>query len=88
VTSIIERLAAELRRLRSQARARRGADHFNAHALDELARRVDHLEAQFEGLQDAVYRQDVVHDRRISDLRTERTATSEARSSSPRGERT
>ena len=88
MTSIIDRLAAELHRLRALGRARGGSDHLSANALDELARRVDRLEAQFEGLQDAVYRQDVVHDRRISDLRTERTATPEARSSLARGERT
>jgi hypothetical protein len=35
----------------------------------DLVRRLEHLEAALEGLQDAVYRQDVVHDRQISDLR-------------------
>jgi hypothetical protein len=37
--------------------------------VDELARRVERLEAALEGLQDAVYRQDVVRDRQIADLR-------------------
>lgn len=86
--SIIDRLAAELHRLRARAQARRRPEHVSANELEELVRRVDRLEAQFEALQDAVYRQDVVHDRRISDLRTERAATPEARSSPPRGERT
>ena len=68
--SIIDRLVAELHSLSAQVRARRGSDHVNADALEELARRVDRLEAQFEALQDAVYRQDVLHDRRIADLRS------------------
>jgi len=37
--------------------------------VDDLVRRVEHLESALEGLQDAVYRQDVVHDRQIADLR-------------------
>lgn len=41
-------------------------------AVPDLERRVAHLEAELEGLQDAVYRQDVVHDRQIADLRVER----------------
>ena len=40
----------------------------------ELTTRVEHLEAALEGLQDAVYRQDVVHDSQIADLR-KRSAT-------------
>ena len=68
--SIIDRLAAELQSLSAQVRARRASDQMSADALEELARRVDRLEAQFEGLQDAVYRQDVLHDRRIADLRS------------------
>jgi hypothetical protein len=83
VKSIIDRLAAELRRLRARGRARRRSEHVSADGLEELARRVDRLEAQFEGLQDAVYRQDVLHDRRIADLRTERAVTPEPGSSSP-----
>jgi outer membrane murein-binding lipoprotein Lpp len=66
--SIIDRLAAEVQRLSAQVRAHRGSDQMSADALEELARRVDRLEAQLEGLQDAVYRQDVLHDRRIADL--------------------
>jgi hypothetical protein len=38
----------------------------------DLVRRLEHLEAALEGLQDAVYRQDVVKDRQISDLRNRR----------------
>ena len=38
-------------------------------AYRNLTRRVEHLESALEGLQDAVYRQDVVHDRQIADLR-------------------
>jgi hypothetical protein len=38
-------------------------------SVDALTRRVAYLEAALEGLQDAVYRQDVVHDRQIADLR-------------------
>ena len=68
--SIIDRLAAEGQSLSAQVRARRGSDRMSADALEELARRVDRLEAQLEGLQDAVYRQDVLHDRRIADLRS------------------
>jgi outer membrane murein-binding lipoprotein Lpp len=70
VKSIIDRLAAEMQSLSAQVRARRASDQISADALEELARRVDRLEAQFEGLQDAVYRQDVVHDRQIADLRS------------------
>ena len=68
--SIADRLVAELHGLSAQVRGRRGSDQISADALEALARRVDRLEAQFEGLQDAVYRQDVLHDRRISDLRS------------------
>jgi hypothetical protein len=38
-------------------------------AYRNLAKRVEHLEAALEGLQDAVYRQDTMHDRQIADLR-------------------
>jgi hypothetical protein len=44
--------------------------------ISELTRRVEHLEAALEGLQDAVYRQDVVHDRQIADLRERQAAPS------------
>ncbi len=40
-----------------------------AQKIDDLERRVSHLESVLEGLQDAVYRQDVLHDRQIADLR-------------------
>ena len=42
-------------------------------AYADLLRRLEHLEAALEGLQDAVYRQDVMHDRQISDLRSGRS---------------
>ena len=38
--------------------------------LDALEARMRRLELAFEGLQDAVYRQDVLHDRGIEELRT------------------
>ena len=37
--------------------------------LETLAARVEHLEAQLEGLQDAVYRQAVLEQEHIADLR-------------------
>jgi hypothetical protein len=37
--------------------------------LESLAARVVHLEAELEGLQDAVYRQAVLEQERIGDLR-------------------
>jgi hypothetical protein len=37
--------------------------------LDSLAARVEHLEAELEGLQDAVYRQAVLEQENIGDLR-------------------
>lgn len=43
-------------------------------AYADLLRRLEHLEAALEGLQDAVYRQDLVHDRQISDLRSRRSS--------------
>ena len=45
-----------------------------AQRIDALERRVEHLESALEGLQDAVYRQDVLHDRQIADLRKTETA--------------
>ena len=40
------------------------------HRLDTLAARVEHLEAELEGLQDAVYRQAVMERKNIGELRT------------------
>jgi hypothetical protein len=37
--------------------------------LDALEARIMHLEVALEGLQDAVYRRDVLHDRDIGELR-------------------
>lgn len=48
--------------------------------VDDLAQRVEHLEAALEGLQDAVYRQDVVHDSQIADLRKRSAARADVRS--------
>ena len=45
-----------------------------AQRIDALERRVGHLEAALEGLQDAVYRQDTLHDRQIADLRKQEPA--------------
>ena len=58
-----------------------------AAGVDDLARRVDHLEAALEGLQDAVYRQDVVHDSQIADLRKRSATRPAARSPGLGGER-
>jgi cell division protein FtsB len=38
-------------------------------ALEALSARVAHLEAEIEGLQDSVFRQDRAHDRSIAELR-------------------
>jgi hypothetical protein len=61
VKQIVHRATAVLRRRRAPEPARPYAD---------LVRRIEYLEAALEGLQDAVYRQDVVHDRQIADLRS------------------
>lgn len=53
----------------------RAAD--DAERVDDLTRRVQHLEAALEGLQDAVYRQDVVHDRKLADLRQRKPSRGE-----------
>jgi len=79
VNTITRRAAAALRSLRaseSSTASELGRDE----RLQDLERRVEHLEAALEGLQDAVYRQDVVHDTQIADLR-KRTATRQERSS-------
>jgi hypothetical protein len=38
--------------------------------LETLAARIEHLEAELEGLQDAVYRQAVIERKHIDELRT------------------
>jgi hypothetical protein len=84
VETITQRAAAALRRLRAaseSATPSKGAD--TAH---DLVRRIEHLEAELEGLQDAVYRQDVVHDRQIADLRKRRATRPNAGSPGLRGE--
>jgi hypothetical protein len=57
-------------------------------SVEDLTMRVEHLEAAFEGLQDAVYRQDVVRDSQVADLRKRSTTRPAARPRGLRGERT
>jgi hypothetical protein len=79
--TITDRAAAALRKLRPSPSATppdRGRDR-----VDDLAQRVEHLEAALEGLQDAVYRQDVVHDRQIADLRKRQPTSPDAESPRP-----
>lgn len=71
--TITRRAAAALRSLRASGSST-APEAGMGESLQDLARRVEHLEAALEGLQDAVYRQDVVHDTQIADLR-KRTAT-------------
>ena len=79
-----DRAAAALRRLRANQSATR--PDARRDRADDLAERVEHLEAALEGLQDAVYRQDVVHDRQIADLRKRRVIGPNAGSPGPRGQ--
>jgi hypothetical protein len=51
----------------------RSRDAGSEQRLEALATRVEHLEAELEGLQDAVYRQAVLEQENIGDLR-KRTA--------------
>jgi hypothetical protein len=57
-----------LRRLRPG----RPTNAAGAGSYGNLVRRIEHLEAALEGLQDAVYRQDVIKDRQIAALQRER----------------
>ena len=84
--TITHRAAAALRRLRAHRPATPSDP--SRDRVDDLARRVEHLEAALEGLQDAVYRQDVVHDRQIADLRKQHAPRPNAESPGPPGERT
>jgi uncharacterized coiled-coil protein SlyX len=68
----IARATAALRRLRATDSAT-PSEPRRSDRIDDLEKRVAHLEAALEGLQDAVYRQDVVHDRQIADLRKHNT---------------
>ena len=74
VGTITQRLS-RLRRNRSGGR--RSSDRLSeidsAQRVETLEARVEHLEAELEGLQDAVYRRALVEDERIEELRT-RTA--------------
>jgi hypothetical protein len=58
-------------RLRHVPRALRGARRptLSPAALDTLDARVAHLERVIEGLQDAVYRRDRLHDHELAELR-------------------
>jgi hypothetical protein len=67
------RAATALRKLRAESSGRRPQPRSDTQeTLDELVKRVDHLEQALEGLQDAVYRQDVLHDSQIAALRPRR----------------
>jgi hypothetical protein len=79
------RAAAALRRLRANQSATRSDARRDK--VDDLAERVEHLEAALEGLQDAVYRQDVVHDRQLAKPRKRQVTGPNARSPGPRAER-
>jgi hypothetical protein len=68
----VARMLAVLRGERSLTDASPAPPAPGAGTYADLVRRLEHLEAALEGLQDAVYRQDVVHDRQISDLRSRR----------------
>ena len=83
--TITHRAAAALRGLRAASGSARPSDP-GGHIVHDLVRRIEHLEAALEGLQDAVYRQDVVHDRQIADLRKRRATTPNAGSPGLRGE--
>ena len=85
MATIMQRAAAALRGLRAHQSAARSDARRDK--VDDLADRVEHLEAALEGLQDAVYRQDVVHDRQIADLRKRGATGPSAQSLGPRGER-
>ena len=76
MNTITQRAATALRRLRAgESSTDPGRDEDR---VDRLTQRVEHLEAALEGLQDAVYRQDVVHDKQIADLREQHRTWPEA----------
>ena len=88
MNTITHRAAAALRRMVASPRtSARRPNPGTADMPENLASRVEHLEAALEGLQDAVYRQDVVHDRQIADLRKQKPTTSDGRPWELRGER-
>ena len=60
-------LAERLRRLRS--RAGRDLDGRSARRIDDLERRLTHLEAELEGLQDALHRESIRHNDEMTGLR-------------------
>ena len=63
---MVERLSRFWRRWRSSPES---PDSDWPHRLETLEARVEHLEAELEGLHDAVYRRAVAEDERIDDLR-------------------
>ena len=86
VETITHRARVALRTLRAASASASPSDP-GADTVHDLVRRVEHLEAALEGLQDAVYRQDVLHDRQIADLRKRRATRPNAGSPGLRGER-
>jgi hypothetical protein len=58
-----------------------------ADTVHDLVRRIEYVEAALDGLQDAVYRQDVLHDSQNAELRKQRATRPNARSPGLRGER-
>ena len=68
--TITEQVTASWRRLGGRLRKRvRSPGVSWEQRLDRLEARIEHLEAALEGLQDAVYRQAVVEDEHIGELR-------------------
>ena len=61
--------AIRLRERRGAARASRASDAAWEQRLEAITARVEHLEAELEGLQDAVYRQAVRGEEDIGELR-------------------
>ena len=77
---IAERVSRLWRRRSSRPRwTARSSDGDWEHRVQALEERVQHLEAQLEGLQDAVHRQAVLYDERIAELRKRTTPEELAR---------
>ena len=68
--SVLQRASTRLRAHLAGGRSRpRGVQGHGAARLADLEARVERLEAGLEALQDATYRQDVMHDAKIAELR-------------------
>jgi uncharacterized coiled-coil protein SlyX len=68
--TITERMTRVWRRRRGGRRSSpRSPDVDWQHRLETLEARIEHLEAELEGLQDAVYRQALLEDEHIDELR-------------------